>query len=261
MSNSSSSAQGSPAIVNSLLEFRAAFEACSLAYAYPWLLQAEPGEGRPVLVVPGFTQSDNATYFVRRYLKRLGYDVYGWKQGVNNGLCADKFAALEQRLSAIHRQTATRVALIGWSLGGFYVRALANKHSAQVSGLMTVGTTFSMPTPRAVNRGINRLYGQLNPYQQMDGFFQRSDLWESRPPMPSSSIYSKGDGVNNWRFCLDAPSELSENIQVWGSYSGMAVNPMVYHVLADRLGQLAGHWQPYQRHRLLQRAMPLAEET
>ncbi len=234
-----------PSIINSLLEFRAGLEACALPYALPLLMRAGRGDGKPVLLIPGFTSSDNATYFVRRYLQRLGYDVYGWQLGTNNGLSAENFEALERRLAAIYQDTGRRVSLVGWSLGGFYARALANKHSPMVAKLITVGTTFSMPTPRGVNRVINRLYGHLNPYQQMDEFFIGSDLWEYTPAVPSTSIYSKGDGVNNWQYCLDSEGGLSENVRVWGSYSGMTVNPLVYHVLADRLAQDPARWRAY----------------
>lgn len=244
-----------PSIINSLLEFRAGMEACALPCAYPFLKRAKRGDGRAVLLIPGFTASDNATWFVRKYLQDLGYQVYGWGLGVNNGLSADKFDALEQRLADIYQQRGEPVSLIGWSLGGFYARALANKHNTLVRQLVTIGTTFSMPTPKAVNRVINRLYGHLNPYQQMDEFFIGSDLWECTPAVPSTSIFSKGDGVNNWEYCLDDPGVRAENVQVWGSYSGMTVNPLVFHVLADRLAQGVIGWQPYRRPRFLQRDM------
>jgi pimeloyl-ACP methyl ester carboxylesterase len=218
----------------------------------PLLLRAKRGEGQPVLLIPGFTSSDNATWFVRKYLGRLGYDVYGWGQGANDGLSTENFEALRRRLTDIHQRTGRKVSLVGWSLGGFYVRALANKHSIQVRNIITVGTTFSMPTPKAVNRVINRLYGHLNPYQQMDAFFIGSDLWECAPPLPSTSIYSKGDGVNNWRHCLDKTGKLSENVQVCGSHSGLTVNPLVYYVLADRLAQDAERWQPFAAPKIVQ---------
>jgi pimeloyl-ACP methyl ester carboxylesterase len=248
----SSERNSGPSLINSVLEFRAGLEACALPYAYPLLLRAKRGRGRPVLLIPGFTSSDNATYFVRDYLRRLGYDVYGWGLGASNGLSADTFKKLEQRLADISSQTGQKVSLVGWSLGGFYVRALANKSPGLVRNIVTVGTTFSMPTPKAVNRVINRLYGHLNPYQQMDEFFQGSDLWEPTPVVPSTSIYTRGDGVNNWQYCLDKVGALSENVRICGSHSGMAINPLVYHVVADRLSQDVECWQMYKPPKILQ---------
>ena len=63
---------------------------------------------------------------------------------------------------------------------------------------------------------------------------QRSPVHEAA----ATSIYSRGDGINSWRYCLDREGPLSENVRVYGSHCGLAVNPMVYFVLADRLGEL-----------------------
>jgi pimeloyl-ACP methyl ester carboxylesterase len=220
-------------------------EACALPYAYSWLLRAPRGEGRPVLVIPGFTNSDNATFFVRGYLRRLGYEVHGWDMGTNSGLSFTTYAALQQRLHRIYESSGQSVSLVGWSLGGFYARALANQQADQVRSVVSVATTFCMPTPKAVNRAITRLYGHLNPYQQTDEFFRSSELWETTPAVPSTSIYSKGDGINNWEYCIDKVSARAENVQVYGSHSGLAVNALVYQVLADRLAQDPATWRAY----------------
>lgn len=234
-----------PPLVSSVLEIRAGIEACALLYAYPFLLRAPRGEGRPVLLIPGFTNSDNSTFFVRDYLRRLGYDVHCWGMGANYGLREETFEKLRQRLRDIHQSTGQKVSLVGWSLGGFYVRALANSHAQMVRSIVTVGTTFCMPTPRAVNRVITRLYSYLNPYQQMDAFFLSSDLWETTPALPSTSIYTKGDGINDWHYCLEKPGPRTENVRVFGSHSGLAVNAMVFYLLANRLAQHPESWQPY----------------
>ena len=68
------------------------------------------------------------------------------------------------------------------------------------------------------------------------------------PPVPSTAIYSKADGVVHWSSCLEYAGERSENIEVLGSHSGMAMNPLVLHVIADRLAQPASQWRPFQRH-------------
>lgn len=240
-----SNKHGGPSLVNSLLEFRAGFEACTLPGFYPALLLARHNPKQPVMVIPGFTASDHSTFFVRQYLRKLGYDVYGWGQGTNNGLNAASFESLEQRLGDIYQRTGRSVSLVGWSLGGFFARALANSHSDKVCNVITVATPFAMPTPRAVNRVINRLYGHLNPYQQMDDFFVSSDKWEPTPTQPSTSIYSQGDGVNSWKYCLDNEGSRAENVRVYGSHCGLVVNPLVFYVLADRLGQQPENWRPF----------------
>ena len=40
-----------------------------------------------------------------------------------------------------------------------------------------------------------------------------------------------------------------QNIEMLGSRSGMAHNPLGFHVLADRLARREGEWQPFKRKR------------
>ena len=66
-------------------------------------------------------------------------------------------------------------------------------------------------------------------------------------PVPATAIYSKSDGVVHWSSCLDYEGAETENIEIIGSHSGMAHNPLVFHVLADRLAQREGSWRPFER--------------
>ena len=67
------------------------------------------------------------------------------------------------------------------------------------------------------------------------------------PPVPSTAIYSRSDGVVHWTTCLEYEGEQAENVEVVGSHSGMAFNPTVLSVIADRLAQPEGHWRPFER--------------
>jgi hypothetical protein len=69
------------------------------------------------------------------------------------------------------------------------------------------------------------------------------------PPVPSTAVYSKGDGVVHWSACLEYQGERAENVEVHGSHTGMAVNPLVFHLLADRLAQAPDEWRPFDRQR------------
>ncbi len=55
-----------------------------------------------------------------------------------------------------------------------------------------------------------------------------------------------------WSDRGDAPvatPPLTENIEVIGSHSGMAMHPMALHVIADRLGQRLESWTKFDRRR------------
>jgi hypothetical protein len=64
--------------------------------------------------------------------------------------------------------------------------------------------------------------------------------------MPTTSIYSRTDGVVNWRTCLVRPSDRSENIEVRpASHMRLGVNPAVLWAVADRLAQAEGEFKQF----------------
>ena len=67
------------------------------------------------------------------------------------------------------------------------------------------------------------------------------------PPVPTTSIFSRSDGVVAWRCSVEAPGPQSENIEVIASHLGLGAHPAVLYALADRLGQPEGQWKPFDR--------------
>jgi hypothetical protein len=64
-------------------------------------------------------------------------------------------------------------------------------------------------------------------------------------PVPSTSVYSRTDGVVAWQSCLDDAGPRRENVEVGSSHCGMGHHPGVLLVVADRLAQPEGAWRPY----------------
>ena len=111
-----------------LAEGRAVFELASF-YATRQLLGMLPrGDGHPVLVLPGFMASDSSTRPMRRLLKDLGYDAYGWGLGRNVRVDLARVHEMERLLLDIHEKTGRKVSIVGWSLGGVFARELAKLH-------------------------------------------------------------------------------------------------------------------------------------
>ena len=65
-------------------------------------------------------------------------------------------------------------------------------------------------------------------------------------PVPSTSIYSRTDGVVRWQVCLDVRDDRHENVEVLGSHVGLGFNASALFVVADRLAQAEGTWRPFQ---------------
>jgi len=210
----------------------------------PLLMRAPRGDGHPVLALPGFLASDLSMAPLRRYLAELGYDAHAWRMGRNIGGMAKMRAALLDRLTTIHRETGRKVSVVGWRLGGVYARDLALQAPGMVRYVITLGSPFASDV-RATN--ATRLYEALSGETVGDNpELVRAIAGDL--PVPVTSIYSRSDGIVNWRTCLLRPSDTAENIEVHlASHIGIGVNPAALWAIADRLAQREGEFHPFDR--------------
>jgi hypothetical protein len=63
--------------------------------------------------------------------------------------------------------------------------------------------------------------------------------------VPTTSIYSRTDGIVSWQCSINEPGPLVENIEVQASHTGMGMNPLALYAIADRLLQPAGEWRHF----------------
>ena len=226
---------------------RALCELGALPLAAGWLANAPRGDGHPVMVLPGFLTTDRSTGLLRQYLKQLGYDVHAWELGRNLGPRAigREGEKLVARLQAIHDACRQPVSLVGWSLGGVLARLVAGRMPRAVRQVISLGSPFA-GDPRASN--VWRTY-QFMTGQRIEHNHTRGQLREvgRTPPVPTTAIYSKGDGVVAWQNCMDVPGERVENIEVRGSHCGLGMNAAVLYAVADRLAQDPADWHAFER--------------
>lgn len=238
----SPSALKAPNLLLLALEGRAPWEFAASLLATPLLKQKTNGDGHPVLVLPGLLAHDALTSYLRQYLKRSGYDAYGWKQGVNFGPRDGVLDACIARVRELQTKHEQKVSLIGWSLGGIYAREIAKALPDSVRQVITLGSPFA-GHPTANN--VWRLYEKASGKKAVDPT-QISEL-KKTPPVPTTSIFSRTDGIVSWQCCVEQEDEQVENIEVRGSHTGMVVNPFVLHAITDRLAQPEGAWQRFDR--------------
>ena len=244
---SSAAAVPRPTVWQSLFELRALFEVMSLAPAQPMLRAAPRGDGHPVLVFPGFFTADRSTARLRNFLNTKGFIAYGWDEGRNPGLREELYLRLRDRLIELTDAHQRPVSLVGWSLGGIYARLLAHQYPDQVRQVVTLASPFNVSAGNreAVSGAVERLYERMNPDQASDPLLEHQDTWRLPPPVPSTAIYSEGDGVAHWSFCVDDEDDFTENLQIPSSHMGMTHNPLVLYAVADRLSQPEGRWRPF----------------
>lgn len=215
-----------------LLEGRALAEYASLLLSWPLLHTLPRGDGHPVMIIPGFGATDISTRPLRRVLQRLGYSVYGWEQGRNLGMKTKIREGLRASLPRLHAKHGAKVSLIGWSLGGVFVREIARHQPELVRRVITLGSPINL-RPDATN--VDAMFRRLNPGYTPDlEAFKRRCL---APPVPCTAVYSKSDGIVAWRTSMENPAPNTENVEVSGSHFGLGCNPQVIRVIAERLAR------------------------
>ena len=224
-----------------MLEARAPWEYAAMLAAAPWLSKLPTGDGHPVLVFPGLGASDFSTAPLRNFLHDRGYSVHAWKQGFNFGPRHGVLDACRDRLLHLADRHREKVSLIGWSLGGVYARELAKEFADRVRCVVTLGTPFS-GHPRATNAW--RFYEVVSGQSVADNQALIDQLKEP-PPVPTTSIYSRTDGVVAWQCSVNPNHPHTENIEVHASHIGMGMNPLALYAIADRLRQDPAHWQRF----------------
>jgi len=234
------------------LESRAPLEGLALLAAMPWLSRLPRGDGHPVMVFPGMGANDLTTIPLRRFLRRLGYVTQAWGQGLNFGPRRGVLRQCAADVKALAERHGHSVSLIGWSLGGLYAREMAKELPNHTRCVVTLGTPFA-GHPKATNAW--RIYELLSGQSAHDPVMH--EKLRSAPVVPTTSIYSRTDGIVAWQCSLNEPGPTTENIEVHGSHVGMGVNPLALYAVADRLAQPVGAWKPFEMRGLRRLLFPV----
>ncbi len=233
---------------------RVVLEVLSLATFRSLLNRLPRGDGHPVMVLPGFLGSDAYNATLRRFLTGLGYKVHGWGLGRNLGPRDNTLDKLMDRLAFLADRHGAEVSLVGHSLGGIFAREMAREDPSLVRQVISLGSPFG----RGRHSGSYpaRLFEALNPTEELPVAL---DELHWSPPVPTTAVYSKGDGIVNWRTAVqseDFTHDVSQSIQVRGSHCGMTMNPTVWYLIADRLRLDSDGWKPFDTSGFLKMVVP-----
>jgi pimeloyl-ACP methyl ester carboxylesterase len=232
-----------PSFLKVLFESRALVELGLYYTAYPFLRYVPKGDGHPVLILPGLLASDSSTKPLRKFINDKGNYAYPWELGRNLGQL-EYLELLEDQIRKLKVKHGKKVSLIGWSLGGLFSRALANRMPENIRQVITLGSPF-MGIRGESNADL--AYEFASGQKRGDVSEKIIHLIEKTPPVPFTAIYSKSDGIVCWQHCMDQTDRDDvQNIEVVGSHLGLGHNPAVLVVVADRLAQTEGYWQPFE---------------
>ena len=201
--------------------------------------------GDPVILVPGFLAGDGSLAFMARTLRRHGVRTYRSHIHANIGCTLNAAAQLETRLESIALRRGSRVQIVGHSLGGMLARGIAVRRPDLVSNIVTMGSPMLAPGAhhRSLSASVDMLVRLsragvpgLMSEECVAGSCARQSFGECREPLPPTvgftAIYSKRDGIVDWRACIDPAAA---PVEVTASHLGMAFDPRVADVVSAGL--------------------------
>ena len=213
--------------------------------ATPYARRAPARATEPVLLVPGFLAGDWSLRLMSATLRKRGFRTYRSHIRTNVACMASNAALLERRLEAIATRRESRVRIVGHSLGGMLARGLAVRRPDLVSGVITMGSPIMAPGTshvvlltaadtlvRLSRAGVPGLMSE----DCVAGACARTTWEEARsallPGIDLTCLYSRGDGLVDWRSCIDP---LSRPVEVMASHIGMAIDPRVVDIVVAAL--------------------------
>jgi pimeloyl-ACP methyl ester carboxylesterase len=247
--------QAAPSAVLLLTEpLRWLVDLSGLPLAMPWLLTAPRGDGHGVLVLPGLLATDTSTVALRRFLSWQRYDVRGWDMGRNHGPTEAVLAGLPRALLDHAERTGGPVSLVGWSLGGVFARELARQHPSQVRQVITLGSPFALRHSRQSH--AHGPYQRLSHLHADGARLPRREQTAQPIGVPSTSVYSRWDGIVSWQACVEPETDLHQNVEVRCSHLGFGVDLATLWVIADRLASPPGSQRRFRPPPLLRALYP-----
>jgi len=204
------------------------------------------GNGSGVVLVPGFLGTDAYLAQLRSWLQRIGYRPYFSGIGLNaqcpNLLIQRK---LNESMERALGETGRRIHLIGHSLGGIIARSIANQRPDDIASVITLASPFrGTVVHKAVLRAAEAVRVQILEEHGTNvlptcytGRCTCRFLDSLKRKLPKSvletAIFTRNDGVVDWHYCVTGNPRA--DFEVPGTHIGLAFNPSVYGIIANRL--------------------------
>ena len=196
---------------------------------------------RPVLVLPGFIGSDQSTLPLRGFLWSLGHRPYGWGLGRNVGPTDHVAAGVDRLLVELHDRHRTPIDIVGWSLGGVFGRLLALNRPEMIRQVISLGSPIRLEREQS---SVNSLFELMGSIWNFSSTSRRLDV--DKIPVPSTTVWTRSDGVVPGLACRQTPGPNAEAVEVRGSHCGLGQNGAVLRLIGDRLALPVDEWRPFE---------------
>ncbi len=214
-----------------------------------WGLSIPRGDGSAVVVIPGFLGTDFYLGEFRGWLRRIGYKPYFSRIGLN-AECPNLLIRhrLIETIEQAYAETGRKVHVIGHSLGGTLALAVASQMPGLVASVITLGSPFrGLTVHPTVLRAVELVRQQILK-RHGEGVlpacytsactcdFLASLAGKFPKGVAHTAIFTKADGIVDWEVCRTGDSSI--DYEVSSTHLGLAFNPTVYEVVAEKLAAL-----------------------
>ena len=211
-----------------------------------WGYGVPHGDGSAVVLVPGFLGTDLYLSQFSDWLRRIDYKPF--YSGIElNADCPNILIRrrLNETIEQACKSTRGKIHLIGHSLGGSIARSAAAQMPGRIASVITLAAPIrGLEAHASIQRAADLVRQQI---LERHGrgvlptcYTARCtcDFVESlKDDFPESvrqtAIYSKSDGILNWRVCRTGDPAV--DFEVSSTHIGMVFSPLVYSIVAQRL--------------------------
>lgn len=216
---------------NKLREFALPLDALKFAFEAPQLIGAPRGDGRPVMLLPGYYASELSMIPLKGFLGQLGYDVSHWGLGRNLG---DVGGYADHLAAQFQEESNEPVTLIGWSLGGAISRRLAREYPGLIREIITMGTPVGgVPRDGMAGQRYSRENGA--DMDDLEASLHQRNLVPITQPL--TVIYSDNDGVVPSSIAVDHYNDHARHVKVDSTHMSMGVSANIWRIIADTLAE------------------------
>ena len=209
------------------------------------------GQGIPkghrdsILLIPGFGSGDWTFNTMARWLQQIGYRTHLSGINLNVGCPQRKVERMLSRLEAISTDAGGRIVIIGHSLGGLVARALARQRPDLVRHVIAIGSPLRdgwQAVTLEVRPALFAIHSFFQKFIETPehcgterctcDFSKEAGGGLLPPTVRFTSIYSRHDGIVDWRFATAANGD---SYEVDGLHTDLVVNVEVYRILSNVL--------------------------
>jgi len=213
-----------------------------------WGYGVPHGDGSAVVLVPGFLGTDLYLSQFSDWLRRIDYKPF--YSGIElNADCPNILIRrrLNETIEQACKSTRGKIHLIGHSLGGSIARSAAAQIPERIASVITLAAPIrGLEAHASIQRAADLVRQQILERHGRGvlptcytarctcDFVEslKSDFPES---VRQTAIYSKSDGILNWRVCRTGDPNV--DFEVSSTHIGMVFSPLVYSIVAKRLAR------------------------